>query len=135
MPGEAGGRRAQNANLKVNDRSGSIVLKNSNWGSNAGPIHALAHEGDVERRSASFRRPMSAPALVLVGVGQFSRQAFDELRIELPDVRELIRNQDRIDKPALVIVDGVGVGRAIVQELSREMRHLLPGGSFDDQKA
>ena|SRR5271165_1701919 len=78
MPGEAGGRRAQNANLKVNDRSGSIVLKNSNWGSNAGPIHALAHEGDVERRSASFRRPMSAPALVLVGVGQFSRQAFDE---------------------------------------------------------
>ncbi len=37
------------------------------------------------------------------------------VRIELPDVRELIRNQDRIDKPALLIVDGVGIGRAIVQ--------------------
>src|SRR5271166_2704684 len=55
------------------------------------------------------------------------------VRIELPDVRELIRNQDRIDKPALLIVDGVGVGRAIVQEIGREMRHLLPGSSFDDQ--
>ena len=38
-----------------------------------------------------------------------------------------------MDKPALVIVDGVGIGRAIVQELGREMAHLLPGGSFDDQ--
>jgi predicted phage terminase large subunit-like protein len=55
------------------------------------------------------------------------------VRIELPDVRELIREQDRVDRPALVVVDGVGIGLAIVQELGREMRHLLPGGSFDDQ--
>ena len=55
------------------------------------------------------------------------------MRIELPDVREIIREQERLDKPALVIVDGVGIGRGIVQELGREMRHLLPGGSFDDQ--
>jgi predicted phage terminase large subunit-like protein len=55
------------------------------------------------------------------------------VRIELPDVRELIRDQDRVDKPAVVIIDGVGIGRAIVQELAREMRHLLPGNSFDDQ--
>jgi predicted phage terminase large subunit-like protein len=55
------------------------------------------------------------------------------VRIELPDVRELIRNQDRADKPAVVIIDGVGIGRAIVQELGREMQHLLPGDSFDDQ--
>jgi predicted phage terminase large subunit-like protein len=66
------------------------------------------------------------------------REVFDLLemirvRIELPDVRELIRSQDRADQPALVIVDGVGIGRAIVQELAREMRHLLPGGSFDDE--
>ena len=69
---------------------------------------------------------------------QEQREVFDLLeiirvRIELPDVRELIRNQDRIDKPALLVVDGVGIGRAIVQELSREMPHLLPGSSFDDQ--
>jgi len=69
---------------------------------------------------------------------QQRREVFDLLeiirvRVELPDVRELIRNQDRMQKPALVIVDGVGIGRAIVQELSREMRHLLPGSSFDDQ--
>jgi predicted phage terminase large subunit-like protein len=55
------------------------------------------------------------------------------VRIELPDVRELIRAQDRTDKSAALIVDGVGIGRGIVQELGREMRHLLPGGSFDDQ--
>jgi predicted phage terminase large subunit-like protein len=69
---------------------------------------------------------------------QQRREVFDLLemirvRIELPDVRELIRNQDRADQPALIIVDGVGIGRAIVQELAREMPHLLPGGSFDDQ--
>ena len=69
---------------------------------------------------------------------EHGREVFDLLaiirvRIELPDVRELIRNQDRIDKPALVIVDGVGIGRGIVQELAREMPHLLPGSSFDDQ--
>ena len=63
---------------------------------------------------------------------EHGREVFDLLaiirvRIELPDVRELIRNQDRIDKPALVIVDGVGIGRGIVQELAREMPHLLPG--------
>lgn len=55
------------------------------------------------------------------------------VRIELPDVRDLIRNQDRFDNPALVVIDGVGIGRGIVQELGREMRHLLPGGSFNDQ--
>ena len=54
-------------------------------------------------------------------------------RVELPDVRELIRAQDQQDKPALVIIDGVGIGRSIVQELGRETPHLLPGGSFDDQ--
>jgi hypothetical protein len=31
------------------------------------------------------------------------------------------------------LTSGVGIGRAIVQELDREMTHLLPGGSFDDQ--
>lgn len=66
------------------------------------------------------------------------REALDLLgvirvRIELPDVRELIRNQDRADRPSLVVVDGVGIGRGVVQELSREMPHLLPGNSFNDQ--
>ena len=51
----------------------------------------------------------------------------------MPDVRELIRAQDQAEKPAALIVDGVGIGRGIVQELGREMRHLLPGNSFDDQ--
>lgn len=69
---------------------------------------------------------------------ELERDVFDLLgiirvRVELPDVRELIRNQDRLDKPALVIVDGVGIGRGIVQELRREMRHLLEGSSFNAQ--
>ncbi len=69
---------------------------------------------------------------------QQGRDVFDllsivRIRVELPDVREIIRIHDRTDKPALVIVDGVGIGRGIVQELGRDMQHLLPGGSFDDQ--
>jgi predicted phage terminase large subunit-like protein len=55
------------------------------------------------------------------------------VRIELPDVRELIRSQDQTDRPATIGVDGVGIGRGIVQELRREMPHIITGNSFDDQ--
>ena len=87
----------------------------------------------------SGKRCYFTPALTFgLTRDQERREVFNLLeimrvRIEVPDAQELIRNQDRVDRPALVVVDGVGIGRAIVQELSREMRHLLPGGSFDDQ--
>jgi hypothetical protein len=60
------------------------------------------------------------------------REVFDlfgilRLQVELPDVRALIREQDRLDRPALIAIDGVGIGRGIVQELGREMSHITPG--------
>jgi len=38
-----------------------------------------------------------------LGLGSYETFTVDS------DVRELIRNQDRIDKPALLVVDGVGI--------------------------
>jgi predicted phage terminase large subunit-like protein len=55
------------------------------------------------------------------------------VRIELPDVRELIRQQDRQDKPALLIVDGVGIGLGVFQDLRRDLSHILPGSSMENQ--
>ena len=43
------------------------------------------------------------------------------MRIELPDVRTAIAEQDRLDKPALIVMDGNGVGLAIYQELRKTM--------------
>lgn len=54
-------------------------------------------------------------------------------RIELPDARELIRQQDKQDKPALLIIDGVGIGLGVYQELRRELSHILPGSAMESQ--
>ena len=54
-------------------------------------------------------------------------------RVELPDVRELIRMQDKLDKPALLLLDGVGIGLGVLQDLSRELNHILPGASMQSQ--
>jgi len=43
-----------------------------------------------------------------------------KLKIELPDVRAAIKVQDKLDKPALIIVDGIGVGLGIFQDLRQE---------------
>lgn len=49
------------------------------------------------------------------------------LKAELPDVRAAIKAQDRLDKPALIIVDGVGVGLGIVQDLRQDSyAHVYP---------
>ena len=51
-------------------------------------------------------------------------------RIELPDVRELIVAQDAIDKPALIILDGNGVGLGTYQDLLRRgFRNILPNSA------
>jgi phage terminase large subunit-like protein len=46
-------------------------------------------------------------------------------RVELPDVRTAIVEQDRLDRPALVVMDGNGVGLGIYQDLSKTMPHLV----------
>ncbi len=47
------------------------------------------------------------------------------IRVELPDVRIAIAEQDRLDKPAFIVMDGNGVGLAIYQDLRQTMDHLL----------
>lgn len=47
------------------------------------------------------------------------------IRVELPDVRTAIAEQDRLDKPALIVMDGNGVGLGIYQDLHKTMDHLV----------
>ena len=53
------------------------------------------------------------------------------MQVELPDVREAIIAHDSHDKPAIIVMDGNGIGRGPYQELwARGFRHLLPGKSM-----
>jgi phage terminase large subunit-like protein len=54
------------------------------------------------------------------------------MRIELPDVREAIITHDSIDKPALVVLDGNGIGLGVLQDLKRRgLNNILPGGAME----
>jgi hypothetical protein len=48
------------------------------------------------------------------------------MQVELPDVRITIAEQDRLDKPALIVMDGNGVGLGTYQDL-RQGRDYLVG--------
>ena len=53
------------------------------------------------------------------------------MQVELPDVREAIIAHDSLDKPAIIVMDGNGIGRGPYQDLwARGFRHLLPGESM-----
>jgi hypothetical protein len=53
------------------------------------------------------------------------------MQIELPDVREAIVAHDSLDQPALIVMDGNGIGRGPYQDLwARGFQHLLPGESM-----
>jgi hypothetical protein len=53
------------------------------------------------------------------------------MQVELPDVREAIIVHDLLDKPAIIVMDGNGIGRGPYQDLwARGFRHLLPGESM-----
>ena len=39
------------------------------------------------------------------------------MQVELPDVREAIITQDAVDKPALIVIDGAGIGKGVYQDL------------------
>jgi phage terminase large subunit-like protein len=55
-------------------------------------------------------------------------------RVELPDVRELIIAQDDLDKPALIIMDGVGIGVGVYQDLMRlGLKNVMPSGSMQKE--
>jgi hypothetical protein len=53
------------------------------------------------------------------------------MQVELPDVREAIIAHDLLDKPAIIVLDGNGIGRGPYQDLwAKEFRHLLAGESM-----
>jgi predicted phage terminase large subunit-like protein len=52
-------------------------------------------------------------------------------RVELPDVRQLIIEHDRLNKPALIVLDANGIGQYIFQDLRKVFQHkLMPAGSL-----
>ena len=58
------------------------------------------------------------------------------MRIELPDVREAIVTQDTVDKPALIVMDGNGIGLGVFQDLKRRgLNNILPGGAMERSNA
>jgi hypothetical protein len=53
------------------------------------------------------------------------------MQVELADVRQAIIAHDSLDKPAIIVMDGNGIGRGPYQDLwARGFRHLLPGESM-----
>ena len=56
------------------------------------------------------------------------------IRLEMPEVRAAIRTENKIDKPALIVIDERGIGMGLHQELWREgFRNVL--GSSDTREA
>ena len=56
------------------------------------------------------------------------------MRVELPDVRVHIAALDEAEKPALIIMDGVGIGMCVYQDLIRQgLKHIMPSGSMQKE--
>jgi hypothetical protein len=56
--------------------------------------------------------------------------------LKLPDVREAIIAHDIVDKPALIVMDGNGIGRGIYQDLTRRgLKHIVPGSAMEKVNA
>ena len=49
------------------------------------------------------------------------------MQVELPDVREAIIAHDALDQPAIIVMDGNGIGRGPTRTSGRGDGHLLPG--------
>ena len=53
-------------------------------------------------------------------------------QVEMPDVRESMMSLDALDKPAVIVFDGNGIGKGVYQDLWRNgFRHLLPGDRME----
>jgi len=54
------------------------------------------------------------------------------MQIELPDVGSAIVGLDTQEKPALIVLDGNGIGRGVLQELGqRQFKHVLAGSDLE----
>lgn len=62
--------------------------------------------------------------------------AIVRIQVELPDVREAIMTQDKVDKPTLIVMDGNGIGLGILQDLKRRgLAHIVPGAAMETVNA
>jgi predicted phage terminase large subunit-like protein len=96
--------------------------------SEAPPFRYLIHSWDV----AATKNGGNWTVCLKFGVARDARGVeilylFQILRVqvELPDVRTAIAEQDRLDRPALIVMDGNGVGLGIYQALRKTMDHLV----------
>ena len=72
--------------------------------------------------------PLLGDVLYLIGIVR--------MQIELPDVREAIITQDTVDQPALIVMDGNGIGLGVVQDLKRRgKKNILQGGAMERSNA
>ena len=54
------------------------------------------------------------------------------MQVELPDVGEAIASLDTQEKPALIVLDGNGIGRGVLQALGqRQLKHVYPGADLE----
>jgi phage terminase large subunit-like protein len=100
----------------------------------APPFELLIHSWDLAATKgggdftvcAKFglaKDPGGRDILYLIGVVR--------MRVELPDVRAQIAAHDEAEKPALIIMDGIGIGLGPYQELIRQgLKHILPSGTM-----
>lgn len=57
------------------------------------------------------------------------------MRIELPDVRAMVIEQDKLERPAMIILDANGVGMGVYQDLANGgMKWLRQSGSLTQSK-
>jgi predicted phage terminase large subunit-like protein len=57
------------------------------------------------------------------------------MQIELPDVRAIIAAQDKLEHPALIVMDANGVGLGVYQDLHNAgLRHLAPSSNLIQTK-
>jgi phage terminase large subunit-like protein len=118
----------------TDDSSGFCSIERIARYAEAPPFEAIIHSWDIALTKdggdytvcAKFglaRDPDDQDILYLTGITR--------MQVELPDVRESMIALDKLEKPAVIVLDGNGIGRGVYQDLWRNgFRHLLPGESM-----
>jgi phage terminase large subunit-like protein len=71
-----------------------------------------------------------------VGDDVFDLIGITRVHVELPDVREMIVARNKLEKPALIVVDGNGIGLGVLQDLNqRGMRNVISSGHLTKANA
>ena len=100
----------------------------------APPFEAIVHSWDIAATKGGGDWTVCAKfglAQDAEGKDRLYLTGIMRMQVELPEVREAIVGQERLDRPSLIIMDGNGVGRGIYQDLwGRGLRHLIPGESI-----